>query len=195
MGTARLIRSGVRVDGPVLGMSVRSGVKHGTAIRKGRFTCKMFVRFSVSIPTVVEGAIESPIQSCGGTVSEATAVTGLVVVEALRMSNLLCEAIEKSPYMMGVRGKENIIGILERLRPPVQLEHNCTNKTCLVNASLKRIGPRCTHRRVPRSRWVGAGGVDVDVARCSLKSFSPLRCLLRTRGRNRLSKQVDRINS
>ena len=45
--------------------------------------------------------------------------------------------------------------------------------------SLQRIGPRCTHRRVPGSRWVGAG--DADVARCSLKSFSPLRCLLETR--------------
>ena len=195
MGTVRLFRREVRVDGPVLGMSVRSGVKHGTAVRKGWFTCKMFVRFSVSIPTVVEGAIERPTQSCGGPVSEATAVTGLVVVEALRMSNSLCEAFEESPYMMGVRGKENIIGILERLGPPVQVEHNRTNTTCLVNVSLKRIEPRCTHRRVLRSRWVGAGDADIDVARCSLKSFSLLRCLLRTRGRNRLSKQVGRINS
>ena len=63
-------------------------------------------------------------------------------------------------------------------------------------AAFKRIGSRCTHRRVPRSRWVDAGDdVDVDVARCSLKSFSPLRCLLRTRGGNRLSTQVDSINS
>ena len=32
-----------------------------------------------------------------------------------------------------------------------------------------RIGPRCTHRRVPGSRLVGAGDADVVVARCSLK--------------------------
>ena len=50
---------------------------------------KKFVRFSGSIPTVAEGAIETPIQSCGDTVSGATAVTELVVVEALRMFNPL----------------------------------------------------------------------------------------------------------
>ena len=33
----------------------------------------MFVRFSDSVPTVAEGAIETPIQSCGGTVGGATA--------------------------------------------------------------------------------------------------------------------------
>ena len=107
MGAACLIRREVRVDSPVLGMSVRSGVKHGAAVRKDRFTCKMFVRISDSIPTVEEGAIERPIQSCGGTVSEATTVTELVAVEALRMSNSLCEAFEEPPYMAGVRRKEN----------------------------------------------------------------------------------------
>ena len=86
-------------------MSVQSGVKHGSAVRKGRFICKMFARFSDSIPTVEEGAIERPIQSCGCTISEATAVTELVVVEVLRMSNSLCEASEEPPYMVGVRGK------------------------------------------------------------------------------------------
>ena len=86
-------------------MSVQSRVKYGSAVRKGRFICKMFVRFSDSIPTVEEGAIERPIQSCGGTISEATAVTELVVVEVLRMSNSLCEAFEEPPYMVGVRGK------------------------------------------------------------------------------------------
>ena len=80
MGAARLNRCEVPVDSPVLGMSVQIGVKSGAAIRKGvRFTCKMFVRISDSIPTV-EGAIEGPIQSCGDTVSKATAVTELVVV-------------------------------------------------------------------------------------------------------------------
>ena len=176
-------------------MSVQSGVKHGAAVRKGRFICKMFVRFSDSISAVEEGAIERPIQSCGGTISEATAVTELVVVEALRMSNSLCEAFEEPPYMVGEREKQNIIGILERSRPPVQLEQYRTNKGCLVNASLNRIRPRCTHRRVPGSRWVGAGDAGADVARCSLRSFSPLHCLLETRARNRLIKQVDRINS
>ena len=65
-GAARLIRCEVRVDGPVLGMSVLSGVKRRAAVRKGvgRFTNKMFVRISGSIPTVV-GAEESPIQSRG----------------------------------------------------------------------------------------------------------------------------------
>ena len=102
-----MIRGEFRVDGPVLGMSVYIGVKRGAAVRKGvgRFTCKMFVRISDSIPTV-EGAVERPIQSCGGTVSEATAVTGLVVVEALRMSNSLCESFEEPPYMAGLRKKK-----------------------------------------------------------------------------------------
>ena len=99
MGAARLLRGEVRVDSPVLGMSVQGGVKHGAAVRKGRFSCKMFVRFSGSIPTVEEGAIEMPIQSCGDTVSEATAVTELVVVEALITFNSLCEAFEKPPYI------------------------------------------------------------------------------------------------
>ena len=66
----------------------------------------MFVRISDSI-IIVEGAIERPMQSRGDTVSEATAVTELVVVEALRMSNSLCEAFEEPPYMAGVREKNN----------------------------------------------------------------------------------------
>ena len=70
-------------------MSVQAGVKHATVARKGRFSLKMFVRFSGSVLTVAEGAIETPIQSCGDTVSGATAVTELVVVEALRMLNPL----------------------------------------------------------------------------------------------------------
>ena len=102
-----MIRGEFRVDGPVLGMSVYIGVKRGAAVRKGvgQFTCKMFVRISDSISTV-EGAVERPIQSCGGTVSEATAVTGLVVVEALRMSNSLCESFAEPPYMAGLRNKK-----------------------------------------------------------------------------------------
>ena len=105
MGAACLKRDDVRVDSPVLGMSVQIGVRRGAAVRKGvRFTCKMFVRISDSIPTV-EGAIEGPIQSCGDTASEATAVTELVVVEALRMFNSLCEAFEEPPYMARVREK------------------------------------------------------------------------------------------
>ena len=79
-GAARLIRGDVRVDGPVLGMSVLSGVKRIAAVRKGveRSTDKMFVRISCSIPTVGE-VEERPIQSRGSTISEATAVTELVV--------------------------------------------------------------------------------------------------------------------
>ena len=110
MGAARLDRSEVRVDSSVLGMSMRSGVKHEAAVRKGRFTFEMFVRFLGSIPTVVGGATERPIQSCGGTVSEATAVTELVVVEALRMSNSLCEAFEEPPYISVVRKKIYVTG-------------------------------------------------------------------------------------
>ena len=34
---------------------------------------------------------------------------------------------------------------------------------------VKRIEPRCTHRRVPGSRLVGAGAGDADVARYFLK--------------------------
>ena len=74
-------------------MSVQGGVKHAAAVAGSIFQKKKekkkFVRFSGSIPTVAEGAIETPIQSCGDTVSGATAVTGLVVVEALRMFNPL----------------------------------------------------------------------------------------------------------
>ena len=81
MRAGRLLRGGVRLDRPVLGMSVQGGVKHAAGARKGRF--------SGSIPTVAEGAIKAPIQSCGDTVSGATGVTELVVVEALRMFNPL----------------------------------------------------------------------------------------------------------
>ena len=49
----------------------------------------------------------------------------------------------------------------------------------LLVAVFKEGGSRCTHRRVPGSRWVGAGDDVGDVARCSLESFSQLRCLLR----------------
>ena len=105
MGAARFNRSEVRADSPVLGMSMRSGVRHGAAVRKGRFTCKMFVRISDSIPTVRAGAIEGPIQSCGGIVSEAAAVTGLVVFKALRMSSSLCEAFEEPRYIGVKRNK------------------------------------------------------------------------------------------
>ena len=106
-GAALLIRSEVRVDGPVLGMSVQIGVNRGAAVRKGvgRFTSKMFVRISDSV-IIVEGAIERPMQSRGDTVSEATAVTELVVVEALRMSNSLCEAFKEPPYMAKVRERK-----------------------------------------------------------------------------------------
>ena len=111
MGAARLIRGEVRVDGPVLGMSVLSGVKRRATVRKsvGQFTDKMFVNISGLIPTV-KRAKERPIQSRGDTVSEATAVTELVVVEALRMSNSLCKASEEPPYMARVRRKKEIIG-------------------------------------------------------------------------------------
>ena len=33
---------------------------------------------------------------------------------------------------------------------------------------MRTIGTRCTHRRAPGSRLVGAGDADADVARCSL---------------------------
>ena len=91
MSAGRLLRGGVRLDRPVLGMSVQGEVKHAAVVARVSLkkTKKTFVRFSGSIPTVTEGAIETPIQSCGDIVSGATAVTGLVVVEALRMFNPL----------------------------------------------------------------------------------------------------------
>ena len=137
--------------------------------------------------------MERSIQSCGGTLSEATAVTELVVVEALRMSNSSCEAFEEPPYISGVRKKEkDVIG--SRALEATSSMKAVPIKTCFVDVILRRIGSRCTHRRDPGSRWVGAGDDNVDGARCSLKSFSPLRCLLKTRGGNRLTRQVDRIN-
>ena len=95
-------------------MCVLSGVKSRATVCKGavrRFTSKTFVRISGLIPTV-EGAEERPVQSRWGTVSEATAVTELVVVEALRMSNSLCETIGEPPYMAGARKRRYIIGRL-----------------------------------------------------------------------------------
>ena len=86
-----------------------SGVKSRAAVCKsaiGRFIGKTFVRISGLIPTVA-GAGERPAQFRGCTVSEATAITELVVVEALRMSNSLCEAIGDPPLdMAGVRKRE-----------------------------------------------------------------------------------------
>ena len=90
-------------------MSVLSGVKSRAVVCKsaiGRFTGKTFVRISGLIPTVARSG-EKPVQFRGGTVSEATAITELVVVEALRMFNSLCEAIGEPPLdMVGVRKRE-----------------------------------------------------------------------------------------
>ena len=48
MSAGRLPRGGVRVDRPVLGMSVQGGVKHAAAVA-GSFFFFKFVRFSGSI--------------------------------------------------------------------------------------------------------------------------------------------------
>ena len=86
-----------------------SGVKSRAVVCKSaiaRFTGKTFVRISGLIPTVARSG-EKPVQFRGGTVSEATAITELVVVEALRMFNSLCEAIGEPPLdMVGVRKRE-----------------------------------------------------------------------------------------
>ena len=85
---------------------MESNVELGFRKGVGRFTDRMFVRISGLIPTV-GGAKEREIKIFrGDTVSEATAVTDLVVVEALRMSNSLCEAFEEPPYMARVRKKK-----------------------------------------------------------------------------------------
>ena len=90
-------------------MSVLSGVKSRAAVCKTsieRFIGKTFVRIFGLVPTVA-GAGEKPVQFRGGTVGEATAITELVVVEALRKSNSLCEAIGQPPLdMAGVRKRE-----------------------------------------------------------------------------------------
>ena len=50
----------------------------------------------------ISGCIQhKSVQARGGAVSEATAMTESVVVEALRMSNALCEAMEESSRRTG----------------------------------------------------------------------------------------------
>ena len=76
-------------------MSVLSGVKSRAAVCESaveRATGKTFVRISGFIP-IVRGPGDRPVQIRGETVSEATAITELVVVEAPRMPNSLCEAM------------------------------------------------------------------------------------------------------
>ena len=74
----RSSRVEVRVDGPVLGMPSGCAVERATG--------KALVRIS--------GCIQhKSVQAYGGAVSEATATAKSVVVEALRMSNSLCEAM------------------------------------------------------------------------------------------------------
>ena len=108
-GAARLIRGEVCVDGLVLGMSMLNGVKSRAAVCKSaveRSAGEMFVRISDCIPTVGEAGVR-PVQARGGAVSEATAITELVVVEALRMPNSLCEEMGEPPSdMPGVKNRK-----------------------------------------------------------------------------------------
>ena len=63
-----------------------------------RATGKASVRYS--------GCIQhKSVQARGGAVSEATAMTESVVVEALRMSNSLCEAMGEPPRRTGSKTK------------------------------------------------------------------------------------------
>ena len=117
---ARLARGEVRVDGPVSGMCRLNGVKGRAAVCKSaveRSAGETFVRIFGCIPTV-GGARGRPVQTRGGAVSEATAITELVVVEALRMFNSLCEAMGEPPSdMPGVKNRNRGKKALELSKP------------------------------------------------------------------------------
>ena len=94
---ARSIKGELRVEGSVSEMSILSGVKSsasvcGRVVAIERATGKTSVRISECIAAVrrLGGRL---VQTREGTVSEATAITELVVVEALRISNSLCKAM------------------------------------------------------------------------------------------------------
>ena len=83
---ARYIKGEIRVEDSVSEMSELSGVKSrasvcGRVVENDRATGKTFVRISDCI-AAVRGLGVRLVQTCGGTVSEATAITELVVVEA-----------------------------------------------------------------------------------------------------------------
>ena len=78
-----------------------------------RATGKAFVRIS--------GCIQhKPVQARGGAVSEATATTESVVVEALRMSNLLCDAMGGASGRAGSKKKGGSIKALSLSKPPIR---------------------------------------------------------------------------
>ena len=86
---ARSIKGEVRVDGPVLGMSSGCAVERAAG--------KAFVR--------IYGCSTQICRSPRGAVSEATATAESVVVEALRMSNSLCEAMGEPSRRAGSKKK------------------------------------------------------------------------------------------
>ena len=103
MGAARSIKGELRVEGSVSEISVLSGAVCGRVIEYERATSKTFVRISGFIAAVRRLGGRS-VQTRGDTVSEATAIMELVVVEALRISNSLREATRKPP--LGMSGKK-----------------------------------------------------------------------------------------
>ena len=97
---ARSFGGEVRVDGPVLGMSMLGGAKSSAV-------CGCAVERATGTTSVrIFGCIQhKSVQARGGAVSEATATTESVVVEALRMSNSLCEAMGEPSRRTGSKEK------------------------------------------------------------------------------------------
>ena len=91
-------------------MSVLSEVSSRAAVVCGRTveraTGTTLVRISGFI-LIVRELGDRPVRTRGDTVSETTAITELVVVEALKMSNSVCKAIGEPPLdMPGKEGKQ-----------------------------------------------------------------------------------------
>ena len=121
----------------------------------------------------MRGPGDRPVQTRGNTVSEATATTEPVVVEAMRMSNSLCEAMGEPPLdMPGIRIRKKEKKAIDCQRPPISVKaaemQPYQIDTNLVNASLKIKGSSLYSQKVPVSRLVGAGGAgDADVSKFS----------------------------
>ena len=76
----------------------------------------------------MRGPGDRPVQTRGNTVSEATATTEPVVVEAMRMSNSLCEAMGEPPLdMPGIRIRKKKKG--DRLPEATNFSESSGNAT------------------------------------------------------------------
>ena len=135
------------VEGSVSEVSVLSRVKNSASVcervvENERATGKTFVRLS-DCKAAMGGLEGRSVQTRRDTVSKATAITELVVVEALRISNSMCEAMgEPSLDMTGEKRSREPQGPTElRKRAKYWRNNTYQTETSRVNASLKmRVG-------------------------------------------------------